>query len=1038
MLSQGRCQTIITGPAATRGPDVDASHGCRGSRPRRNRRAIARPGRLARWLLASLVLVAWQTPHAMAAGEPAGEFVKRLRNAGYFDTALRYLERLDEFPGVDPSFRQAIALERAQVAIDAALAARKPADRDSRFVQAEGELSEFLRNDAHPRVSEARSLLGTIRMARGQQLMMGDPDSRTREAARESYLAAAETFDSITDRLREELKQMQGARIDAEKEPEKAALRDRYRNEFLNAQLQGGNARYRAAMTLSDPRQEGQELLEKAAAQFTDLSEEYGKYVPGVIALVYRGQTAQALGRNDEAVDSYLRMLEKPDADAIRESKLQAITGLIQIWLAESPPKYGQAIDRGQAMVSSLRPNERGTPAVQDLRVALAKAYLAKAEDKENHKTADLKRATANGRRLLNEAKRIPGDHLAETQRLLGGLGIDTEEPEIAIVEDPGSLDEAIEVGTRILENLETIGQSLTLIRDRVDPSEEVEAQIADLEQERVQLQTTGVQVLRRGLALAGKAADRETVDRARELLTYLLYQQQRYREAAVVAGYLARTSPGTEIGLRNGLLALNSFQLLIAQSGEAVGAGMLPHVEELGEYLATTWPQDPDAAAARGVMVQLALRNDRWEEARRLLEEMPDSGEKARFQRLFGQLTWNRGLEARSEGDDEAADRLVADARDRLAAGLESLAGERLPGEAMQAGLILAKAQLRGGEVSAALATLDHTNYGPLARGDLENPPSEGFLADLYGVELQAVVGRMSDPESDGPALLARAESAMQKLRDAAGKDGQSKLLGILVRLARDIREQIDATDGGQKQRLIDAFRLFVGRIAESSEDPATLQWVGGTLLQMGDSLVPADGKADGQAAELIATATQAFEELIAGGNDSPTVRFQLARAQRMRGQYKRAIDEAETILRQNPNMLDAQIEAALAYEQWAAEVPSQFRGKAYRSALVGARPDASGQNVIWGWGKISQMTSRDPKFRDRFFEARYRVALCRFLMGRALEDRRVIEKAITDVTSVASLYPDLGGSEQRRKFDLLLKQIQRELGQPATGLAS
>ena len=38
---------------------------------------------------------------AVAEGEPAEDFLKRLRAAGYYDTALAYLDRLDQYPGVE-------------------------------------------------------------------------------------------------------------------------------------------------------------------------------------------------------------------------------------------------------------------------------------------------------------------------------------------------------------------------------------------------------------------------------------------------------------------------------------------------------------------------------------------------------------------------------------------------------------------------------------------------------------------------------------------------------------------------------------------------------------------------------------------------------------------------------------------------------------------------------------------------------------------------------------------------------------------------
>ena len=55
---------------------------------------------------------------------------------------------------------------------------------------------------------------------------------------------------------------------------------------------------------------------------------------------------------------------------------------------------------------------------------------------------------------------------------------------------------------------------------------------------------------------------------------------------------------------------------------------------------------------------------------------------------------------------------------------------------------------------------------------------------------------------------------------------------------------------------------------------------------------------------------------------------------------------------------------------------------------------------------------------------------------MGKAMKNKPMQEKAVTDITKVAALYPDLGGKEQREKYNALLKEIQKAVGQPAVGL--
>ena len=154
--------------------------------------------------------------------------------------------------------------------------------------------------------------------------------------------------------------------------------------------------------------------------------------------------------------------------------------------------------------------------------------------------------------------------------------------------------------------------------------------------------------------------------------------------------------------------------------------------------------------------------------------------------------------------------------------------------------------------------------------------------------------------------------------------------------------------------------------------------------LAQSG--MQPGQVKAGGQTAELMTTALATFNRLPAEKKSSPVVAYQISRAERMLGNYSVAIGSLEAMLKTKPMMIDAQVEAALAYEQWATTLPPKFAPKSYAKSIHGAKPD-DGKNVIWGWGKISQLTSRDEKHRGTFFHARYHLALCRYSWGKSTQ---------------------------------------------------
>ena len=145
------------------------------------------------------------TTEARAQGEPASDFLKQLRAGNYFDIAIKYLDRLDQYPGVDAELKNAVKLEKAQTFIDAAIASRNGKDRDKYFVDALASLQGFLDKGDHPRVPEARLRLGNLQRFRGLQKLIGDPTPEDKKVARETYLAAAKTFDSIIADLKAKL-----------------------------------------------------------------------------------------------------------------------------------------------------------------------------------------------------------------------------------------------------------------------------------------------------------------------------------------------------------------------------------------------------------------------------------------------------------------------------------------------------------------------------------------------------------------------------------------------------------------------------------------------------------------------------------------------------------------------------------------------------------------------------------------------------------------------------------------------------------------
>ena len=86
-----------------------------------------------------------------------------------------------------------------------------------------------------------------------------------------------------------------------------------------------------------------------------------------------------------------------------------------------------------------------------------------------------------------------------------------------------------------------------------------------------------------------------------------------------------------------------------------------------------------------------------------------------------------------------------------------------------------------------------------------------------------------------------------------------------------------------------------------------------------------------------------------------------------------------------------------------------------------------------------LAALTRRNKRFQEVYHEASYNLAKCYLLSGAAAkgsEKAASLKKAEAAVMLTVQLHPDLGGGDWPKKYDKLLRSIQKESGQPETGL--
>jgi tetratricopeptide (TPR) repeat protein len=293
-----------------------------------------------------------------------------------------------------------------------------------------------------------------------------------------------------------------------------------------------------------------------------------------------------------------------------------------------------------------------------------------------------------------------------------------------------------------------------------------------------------------------------------------------------------------------------------------------------------------------------------------------------------------------------------------------------------------------------------------------------------------------------------------MKRLEAAVAASGSAQpdqLLRIYLSLAKALNEQLQKLRETERDddivQLSAAFGKFLDHIVQMEDGGSwtSRYWIAQTYYTMGESLSPEESKS------YYSKARGAFEKLLAEAASEPSslpnptaalaVKKQLAECHRALGDYRKALDLFSAVLADQESQLSVQQAAARTYQAWG--VASGNVKQLERAIYGGYKLRSTGKNRIWGWLKLALVAERAARsnaiYQDAFFEARLEAARCRFLIGiesAGTERLKNFATAKQSIRSMLQLYPDLGGSRWRGKFENLLRQIQKAAGDAPAGL--
>jgi hypothetical protein len=1013
--------------------------------------------------------------------EPAQAYLEGLRERGYYDEALEYLDAAQANPAVPTAFKHAILYERGATLVQGARELRDSVLREKQLDEGQKALQAFLDEQPSSILALAtRSQLSAVivERARGKLEKANKLPTAERQAlageARALYGEAVTAFEELVKELAEKLKGYPAA-MDARKDARRIEERDRLRTDHLQAQIYIATTYEEMAETVENTAKERAEMLTKAADIYKDIYNNYRTRLGGVYCHLYEGRCLLKLGRYKDASAVFGELLANPDKEeAFRTLKYKTMPLAVEAWFAQN--LYLEIINKALPVIELARSSEDQTDEMMGMRLSVAKAMKAYAAEltKANPRDAAARNLQVEARKLVLYVTKTPSEYQETARKLLPEFA---EGESIAAAQrpEPRNFAEASTAMKDTVEAMQAADLDLKNLPQRIQSESDQAAKAALQKQFEEAAKTVqeshgaALRYARLALRFASRETDVNDVNLVRYVLAYLLYAQGDLHQAATVGQFLAERYPEGPGARPCANIAMKSYLRLFDGSAPENRAFESARLISICSYITQKWPDQPEAEEALNTLIPFMIREKKLAEAQSYLERIPsDSPHRGIAELKTGQALWASYLEngrkireweeletPPAEVDLPARKReleaLKTKAKEILTSGVERM---RAGGEAgtvlVTAILSLAQIYVDTAEPAKAVPLLEDPQLGLLTLVASQDSATQkpGFAEEVYKTALRAYISSLGSG-ADGASAVEKAKGVMKSLKEHVGdsREGQAQLVANYMSLAKDLQRQMEIADGPTKKSLGQGFEAFLSQVGENSTDLDILNWVGETYLGMAESYGKSLKSLTPEAKSYYQKSGETYQKILDLGAKIPSflppamatqIRMQLAKTKRGVGDFVGAANEFEVVLRDNPALLPVQIEAARTYQEWGALGKPDL----FANAIFGARPDkaGNGRNIIWGWFLIGNLTQGNASFKEQFYEARYSLVYCRYHYGMGQKDSakklEMIKLAKRDLTSFASGHSEMGGDRWRPQFDALLKNIQRELKEPPLGL--
>lgn len=958
--------------------------------------------------------------------ELAREFLDGLRARGLHDVAIDYIESLRSSSLAPDDLRQSLAYEEGITIADAARSIRDLGKRQSELTKAAEKLIEFSGSSpGHSLQGLALLRLGRIHLILGDgELTLAERESAPKEK-NDRLQAAMDWFQKARESFSQAATAAEGQFASLGLEPDETAGRAQIRQAILEAKLMVPRTIQREADAISADNPQRAERLKTAVDGYVKLQDEYGRWAVAQHALVWQGECLLELGEPRKAMACLDRALwQLKDAASADQLTAEATVLFQKAALHPQESKYAEAWEKGQLFLESLSQDaENSAAAAVRYRTAIAASELVN----QVPNVRDRRRFKDTAISLARSVSAQRGEYQQAARELLVQLGGQRGEDQAKAPKTFAEAKQKGEVSRKLW--LEAVGD----LKDAA-----TEDEIAPLKEQRTAERETAIETYRRALQLAEEATPLEEINEVRLYLAYLYWDANRYEEAAILGDFLAAKYPESPYARNAARLALSAYQQLIPQESESGHRSISKRMEELSERMLTAWPDQSEAETAVLVLIDAAAQRGDAETVRSYINRFFTETDDLELLAKAGQLLWNGYLSNRKRPAETQppTDVLLAlrnTAQEILAKVVDEGTGLQQQ-KSLASAIALAQLYLESAKPEQALDVVEGHLFGLTSSATqlTEDGDNERLAFEACKVALRTYL-------SIAPPRLDAATEIMQKLDTAAQAgggtaDGIHQLyLGLGLEMIDHIESARQAGDAARASRMAEGVQLLLTRVSDKS-DAATLSWVAGTYYQLAAAIANSQGdEISRDASAMFGGAADAYKKLLGStpapeGDQALAIRLRMSECLRKSGNYRAAQGEVETVLSSKPALVAAQIEAARVLQAIGAT-----------GDMESLRQAASGSGSIWGWGRLGQITARHEELEDSFFESRYELARCRLAMARmdSAAETRQLRLAKSDILLLARTRSELASTPWRQKFDSLYKEIQRELGESASGLS-